>query len=80
LSELKVTPEERIVIAMKNAEAIAQTLCHHGEILEKFDERILFLANLVQTLSAEMQNLKALYQKSLVAKYGTGPTVTDEDS
>jgi hypothetical protein len=86
LEKQEVTPEDRIVIAMKNAEAIAQTLCHHGEILEEFDKRILYLANLIQTLAAEVQNLKTLYHKSLVHKYGTGPTeptgptgVTDED-
>jgi hypothetical protein len=72
-----LTEADKLVIAMKNAAAIAQTLEHHGKILQEFDERILRLANIVQTQAAEIQNLKTLYQKSLVNKYGTGPTSGD---
>ena len=74
MGEKKVTREDRLIIAMRNAEAIAQTLCEHGGILQEFDGRIQQLGNLVQTLAGEVQNLKSLYHQSLVNKYGTGPT------
>ena len=70
----ELTQEERLIIAMKNAEALAQTLVHHGRIMEEQQERINHLTGLVQTLLSKQQNLETLYHKSLVAKYGTGPT------
>lgn len=66
--------EARLVSALKNAEAIGLTLVHHGELMAAMDERINRLTGLIQTLTAETANLKSLYHRSLVNKYGTGPT------
>jgi len=66
----------RLVVAMKNANAIAETLVSHGNILKELDQRLLTLSNLVQTMMAKQQTLESLYHRSLVAKYGTGPTTS----
>lgn len=57
-----------------NAVAIAQTLAHHGKVLEEFEKKVNGLTNMLQAQIIEIQNLKSLYHQSLVKKYGTGAT------
>jgi len=70
----QLTEEERLIIAMKNAEALAQTCSYLGQQIDAQTSRIDHLTGLVQTLLNKQANLETLYHKSLVAKYGTGPT------
>jgi hypothetical protein len=65
---------DRIIIAVKNAEAIAETLVKQGQLMAELSERVDRVSGMLGTLQAKQQNLEQLYHKSLVNKYGTGPT------
>ena len=35
-----MSEQDKLVVAMMNAESIAQTLVHHGQILEQFEKKV----------------------------------------
>lgn len=57
-----------------NAAALAQTLCFQGGQIEELTVLLQKLGTQVAQLSQELQSQKMLIHKSLVQKYGTGPT------
>jgi len=66
--------ESKLVIAMKNADAIAQTLVKHGELISALHQEVSDLRTQVTNLSAEVQMNKSQIHRALVQTYGTGPT------
>lgn len=76
---IQITEEDahRLIMSMKNAEAIAQTLCKHGEVMATLEERINTLAGMIQTFQGEVNQLRATLGQAIQGHYGTGPTVRE---
>lgn len=69
-----IQDHRKMVVAMKNAMAIAETLEHHGKVFEEMDERLTRLTNLFQTTQNKLITLESMIQAALSMKFGTGPT------
>ena len=76
--EAQMKREDRLVIAMRNAEAIAMTLCKHGERMEELAEAINTLGTQVQNISNQVIEQRGLIVHSLQQKYGHGSTTPGE--
>lgn len=61
-------------IALMNADAIAETLVHHGKMFDELKEMLSKLGGRLANLESEVGHQKNLIVKSLQQKYGTGPT------
>lgn len=76
---IQITEEDafNLIRSMKNAEAIAQTLCHHGAAMQALEVKLNTLANMVQTFQNEVNQLRATVGAAIQGHYGSGPTVRE---
>ena len=72
--EAKMKREDRLVIAMKNAEAIAMTLCKHGERMDELAKAINSLGTQINNVMNQVNEQRGLIIHSLQQKYGHGST------
>lgn len=73
-AEAKLAHEHRLIIAVKNAEAIAQTLCHLGERIDELGVMLNRHQDQINAVKGEVGQQRGLIVTSLQQKYGTGPT------
>ncbi len=73
-AEAKLDHEHRLIIAVKNAEAIAQTLCFLGERIDELGTMLNRHQDQLNAVKGELNQQRGLIVKSLQMKYGTGPT------
>jgi hypothetical protein len=77
-NEERMKREDRLIMAMRNAEALAQAMCKQGERFDELTERMNRVAGTVGNLQNELANHKNLIVMSLQQKYGTGSTEPGE--
>lgn len=73
-AEAKLEHEHRLIMAVKNAEAIAQTLCFLGERIDELGTLLNRHQDQINNIKSEVAQQRGLIVKSLQMKYGTGPT------
>ena len=66
-------------LSARNAEAIGQTLEHHGKKFDEIHHAINELRTMIFSLQQEVIQHKGLIYRSLVNKHGTGPTQPDDE-
>ena len=62
----------------RNAEAIANTLVHHGKKFDELHKAIQELRTMIFSLQQEVVQHKGLIYRSLVNKHGTGSTAPED--
>lgn len=72
--EAEMKREDRLMIAMRNAEAIAMTLCKHGERMDELGEAINSLGTQINNIINQVNEQRGLIVHSLQQKYGHGST------
>lgn len=72
--EKKMAREDRLIMSMRNAEALAQTMCKQGERFDELTLQVNKLGAIIGNMQNEMANQKNLIVRSLQQKYGSGPT------
>ena len=72
--EAEMKREDRLVIAMRNAEAIAMTLCKHGERMDELAKAINSLGTQINNVMNQVNEQRGLIIHSLQQKYGHGST------
>lgn len=66
--------EDRMEIAMRNAEAIAQTLCKHGERMNEIAEMVNLHQTQINNVMNQVNEQRGLIVRSLQQTYGHGST------